>query len=419
MNWTDVASNPPLVLGAILLAAALFGAAAEKAHIPWISGCIAAGVLAGPDVADVLPERVLTSLGDFLQASLAVIAFNIGNRLTPARLRKIGRSVVWLASAQLVAPFILVGGAALLLGIAWPAALVMAAVSPVTAPTTTYAVIRRLNASGPFVERALGILAINDAITILLFAVVSAISLSLLGTGFSTQNAVSALRHGAVREVLSLVAGGALAVLYLGVRTVLCDRRPGWQERVRAALYAVLLLAIGCAIAFDLSHLLTALTMGAVIAGASSDEEQAGVTTAMEDIEQPLYMIFFVLAGAHLPLTDVVRGGLLGAALVYVAARLVGKYAAVYLTASALGLDRPTRNYLGLCFPSQGGTALGLMLAFAGTPAFHDLPHAAQSIAQLAVSVVLLGVLVSETFGPIVIDYAIRRGTDDGKASVP
>src|SRR5271165_47896 len=102
-------------------------------------------------------------------ASLGLIAFNIGSHLTVAKLRAIGMSLIGLALAQLVAPLLAVLGALTGGGFPLPTALIIAAVAPVTAPTTTYAVIERRNATGPFVDRALGVLAINDAATILIF----------------------------------------------------------------------------------------------------------------------------------------------------------------------------------------------------------------------------------------------------------
>ena len=124
-------------------------------------------------------------------------------------------------------------------------------------------------------------------------------------------------------------------------------------------------------------------------------------------------MVFFVLAGAHLPVADVAHGVVLLAAAAYVLARLGGKYIAIYLGSAALGLDAGTRRYLGLCFPSQGGAAMGLALACNSSPAARALPPASAAMIETAVSVVLLGVLLSQAFGPIVIDYAIRKGSAD------
>ena len=93
-----------------------------------------------------------------------------------------------------------------------------------------------------------------------------------------------------------------------------------------------------------------------------------------------------------------------------IASGVAGKWTSVWLTARALGLDRGTRRYLGLCFPSQGGAAMGLVLACAASPAVLALGAGGRAAVDMAENIVLLGVLLSQLFGPMVIDYAVSRG---------
>jgi len=104
------------------------------------------------------------------------------------------------------------------------------------------------------------------------------------------------------------------------------------------------------------------------------------------------------------------------AAVVYLLARFAGKYVAVFVTASALRLDAPTRRYLGLCFPSQGALAMGLVLALNGSPAVRELPPTAAGSVEEAVSIILIGVLLSQILGPVLIDFAVRRGSEATRA---
>lgn len=403
-----VTANHLLLMAVVLCAAALSGAVVERLRVPWITGCILAGILLGPDVADVLPRAAQSALAPFLQTSLALIAFNIGSALNWQELRRIGGSISVLAAAQLLAPILLVLAAMLLLGLPWPTALVAAAAAPVTAPTTTYAVIRRRKAKGDFVERALAILAINDAAAIFLFSLLSAVAVAGLQAVPSATAPSAALLLALQREGLSLLLGCALAGLYILFRPLLADGRPGGEDRARALLYALLLAAAGAAIAFGLSHLLTPLAFGAIVANAGGEAERREARSAISLIEAPFYMIFFVLAGAHLPLDDLARAAMLLAGLAYVVARVAAKWGAIFLASSALGLDDRTRRYLGLCFPSQGGAAMGLVLACAASPAVLGSPGAAQI--DMAENIVLLGVLLSQVVGPMLIDFAVSRG---------
>ena len=403
-------TSPLLLLGVILFVGAMLGEGAERLGAPWITGCILAGALLGPDATGALPRSALPALGGFLQASLAVIAFNIGSRLTFTRLRTIGTSVAWLTLAQLLAPLAAVFGAETLIGMQRPTALIVAAVAPVTAPTVTYAMIRRRNASGPFVDRALGILAINDAATIIIFSVVSSATIAILGAQSSGAAVDVSVRVAAADEALSLLLGAALGAAYLIALRTISSGCPGSEGRLRAMLYALLLTAAAAAVAFGLSHLLGPLAMGVVIAAGSSEAERTQVQNAVADIEDPLYVIFFVLAGARLPIADVASGFMALAAAIYVLARFASKYAAIYGIAFALRLDASTRRYLGLCFPAQGGTAMGLVLACATSPAARALPKSGAVMVETAISVVLVGVLLSGILGPFVIDQGVRRG---------
>lgn len=402
--------NPLFLLGLILALGALLGDFAERLRIPWITGCILLGVVLGPAAADVLQPSKVAALGGFTQAALAVIAFNIGGQLTIGRLKSIGRSVVLLAAAQLLAPFALVLAGQTLLGLALPAALILAAVAPATAPTTTYSVIRRREASGPFVDRALGVLAINDASCVLIFSVVSAAVIAMLGAG-SAATMGAALGAAAANEALSVAAGVVIGLFYLTVRRIIEDGRPGWESRLTALLLGVVLLSIGGAITVGLSHLLLPLSLGIVVANGVDGAEHDRIRDHLKAFEEPLFFVFFVLAGAHLPVTAAENLALLASAAVYIACRFAGKYGGVTLTASALRLDVPTRRYLGLCFPSQGALAMGLVLAFRDSPAVRQLPAAAGQPIDTAISVVLIAVLLSQLGGPSLIDVAIRRGT--------
>jgi Kef-type K+ transport system membrane component KefB len=403
-------ASPLLALGVVLLLGALLGDVAERARIPWISGCILAGVAIGPEAAHLLARSDLASLDGFAQASLAVIAFNIGCQLSLARLKAVGRSTALLALAQLVAPFVLVFAAEPLAGMAVPAALLVAGVAPATAPTTTYSVIRRREATGVFADRTLGILAVNDAATVLIFSIASAVSVSLLGSQSSGGLIGASLGHAALTEGLSIVLGVAIGLVYLLVRRIIEDGRPGWQARLTATLLGLVLAGIGAAIAFRLSHLLVPLTIGIVVANGTDDAERQRAQSLIHALEEPLFIVFFVLAGAHMPLSAVAHPAILLAACVYLGARFIAKYGSIFVVSAALRLEAPTRRYLGLCFPSQGGLAIGLVLALNGTAAVRALPPASAAIVESAISIVLVAVLLSQLIGPVVIDFAVRRG---------
>jgi hypothetical protein len=180
-------------------------------------------VVLGPGATGLLQGPKLEALGGFTQASLAVIAFNIGSQLAVSRLKAIGRSIALLALAQLLIPFILVFVAEMMAGLSVPAALIVSAVAPATAPTTTYTVIQRLEASGLFVDCVLGVLAINDAAAILIFSIASVAAIAVLGAHDYAQIIGASLFGTAINVALSVAAGIALGVVYLAARRFIED----------------------------------------------------------------------------------------------------------------------------------------------------------------------------------------------------
>ena len=258
-------------------------------------------------------------------------------------------------------------------------------------------------------------LALNDAAAVLIFSAVSAAVVAMVGAG-SASTIGAALRGAAANEALSIAVGIALGLFYLAIRRFIEDGTPGWESRLTAMLLGLVLLSIGAAIALRLSHLLLPLSLGIVVANGVDGPEHERIRNLIKGFEEPLFIVFFVLAGAHLPVAAAENLALLAAAVVYLACRFAGKYGGVYLTASALRLDPPTRRYLGLCFPSQGALAMGLILAFRGSPAVQQLPAAASQPIEAAVSVVLISVLLSQLAGPLLIDFALRRGNAQPQA---
>lgn len=402
-------TSPLILLGLVLVVGAAFGDVAERLKVPWITGCIIAGVVLGPSATNLLQDPEMKSISGFLQASLAVIAFNIGSQLVFPRLKAIGWSIALLALAQLIAPFAVVAIGETMAGAALTTALIVAAVAPATAPTTTYSVIKRLNATGPFIDRVLGILAINDAATILVFSVTSAAVVAMMATPDSTSTIGASFLGAFTNEALSVGAGIALGIFYLVVRPVIEDATPGSESRLAAVLLGLVVIGIGGAITLGLSHLLVPLSLGIVIANGVDDAERLHTRRLIQAFEEPLFIVFFVLAGAHLPLSVAEHVAIVSAASIYIVGRFAGKYAGIFVTSKMLRLEPATGRYLGLCFPSQGGLAMGLVLAFRGSPAVRELaPAAAQSI-ETAVSIILFAVLVSQLVGPLLIDFAVRR----------
>lgn len=407
----DLPTNTLVLLGLILVLGALFGDAAERLSIPWITGCILVGVALGPAGIGIVQGSRLEVFAGFINASLALIAFNIGGQLTITRLRSVGYGVALVALGQLLMPFFLVLIAETMAGLSLPAALIVAAIAPATAPTTTYAIIKRSGSRGSFVDRVFGVLAINDAISILVFSAASSAAIALSGTHAHAPAIGPSLLSAAINEGASILVGIGIGLFYLAIIRIIEDGTPEWQSRLTSALLGLVVISIGSATALGLSNLMIPLSFGAIFANSVREVEGERLHNSLKVLEGPLFIIFFVLAGAHLPLSAADHIYVFGLSLVYLAARFAGKYLGVFISAAVLGYDKATRNYLGLCFPAQGGLAMGLILSFRSGLTVMNLQLEAMRLMELAVSIILVSVLLSQLAGPLLIDYAVRQGT--------
>jgi Kef-type K+ transport system membrane component KefB len=264
--------------------------------------------------------------------------------------------------------------------------LLLAGIAPATAPAATVDVVRELHAEGPFSETLLGIVALDDVWGLMLFSVLLAAAEFWSGTsGLSVLGA--GLWH--IAGAVALGAGIGLPMAYLTGRI-----EPG-EPTLAEALGAVLLCG-GLAIFFDVSLLLAAMTMGVVVANLARHHERP--FHAIEGIEWPLLILFFLFAGAELEIGSFREtGAMLG---IYVIARVAGRLLGAKLAArSEPGLRVGFASSMGLALMPQAGVALGMaLLATQRLPQF-----------QPFLSLVTAATMLFELFGPVLTRRSLIR----------
>jgi len=284
---------------------------------------------------------------------------------------------------------VLATSAAVLLGLLavgapWPLALLLAAIATATAPAATLEVVREARAHGSFSETLLGIVAMDDAWGLMVFAVAFATVTSLSGGDGGP----------AVLARAGWDVGGALLVgVALGVPMALLSGRiePGEPTRIEAV--GMVFLCGGIALWLNTSYLIAAMAMGAVVANFASHHTRP--FHAIENIERPFLILFFVGSGATLEVGALPGvAALLGA---YVVLRAVGRV----VGAALAGSDTAERRWMGLALMPQAGVALGMALV--ATQRFPDL-------ADTLLPVVIGGTLVFEIAGPMCTRLALIRG---------
>lgn len=388
-------------VGVLLVIGYGLGKLAALVRLPEITGFIIAGILMGDSVTGVIPHHMGQDLKLVTEVALGLIAITIGGEFYAAKLKRLGKAIVIITVAQILATFIAVTVALALFRMELPFALLMGAIASATAPAATVAIVQSLRAQGRFVDYLYGVVALDDAGAVILFGVTFAVVSGVIG---SVETHGIALVYNAFAEVGLSIAIGALA----GTLIHLFVRRKSNPNEVLILTLGMLFIATAIAIVFHLSPLLTNMAAGAAIINLSPRNHR--IFRVLEPFTPPVYALFFVIAGTELRPEILTQGPVLLLGLVYILARAVGKYGGVYLGASLSGVEPEVRNNLGICMLPQAGVAIGLVLVIQASPLTQGLPQESLRVVDMMVNIILFSVFVNEILGPPLSKTAIIRG---------
>lgn len=387
----------------MLLIGYALGKLGELVHLPEITGFIVAGLLIGPAVIGVVGSDTARSLAVLTEIALAFIAFTVGGALHRSTVLRVGRAVLMMSAGHLLTVGVLVWLALTIAGISPAVATLMGVIAGATSPGTTVAVVQREQARGPFVEHLFGVVAVVNALTIMLFGIV--FEFTPLMMGVVLEGALMARFGTAIVEVLVSIALGALSGcgIHLATRT---ERAQPAQVIIMTTGF--LFLSTSVSVVVGLSPLL--LNMAAGVAFVNLSTRNEAVFRTLEPLTPPVYALFFVLAGTKFQPMAFAGGPLLLFGLVYIGARVFGACFGVRLGACLAKVDPGIGRNLGLCLVPQAGVALGLVLLMEGAPVLGQLPPPAVATLLQAVNIVLMAIFVKEIVGPPLSTAALRRG---------
>ena len=343
-----------LSLGFIFLAALLAGKIIRQLKIPVVTAYLLLGIIVGPAVLNLVSEDILGSSGLISNIVLGLIAFSIGQNFALEIFRKIGRPVVWMSVLAAVFPWFLVtAGLLILLKQPFYIALLFGAISSATAPAATMMVVREYKAKGSFTDMLLGIVAIDDAWCLIIFALSFAVAKALFAHIGSNIFLFKAVFHSLSEIGGALLLGGVLALVLAYL-----SRFVTTPADLLIYTLGFIFLNTGLALYLNFSVLLANMFMAAILVNVHKVSFK--FFEALRTVDSPLYLLFFVLAGANLEIGLLKTLGLLG--LGYVGLRALGKISGAYLGGAIAQVPERMRNYMGLALLPQAGVALGVAL---------------------------------------------------------
>ena len=400
-----------LSLSIAIFAGLMLSRLAKLLHLPAVTAYLVAGILVGPyclgmlgvegfgfiNKADVDKYAILSDV------ALGFIAFSIGNEFRLSQLKKTGKQATVIGIFQAVFTTLLVDVILIAVHFAipdkfpLPAAIVLGAVASATAPAATLMVVRQYKAKGPLTDILLPIVALDDAVGLVVFAISFGIAKALIS---GHVDVLSVVVEPILEVVLSLLLGLVMGLLFTFFEKFFHSRSKRLSMSVTFVFLTVALSMLkfeigGIHIAF--SSLLVCMMLGTIFCNICDFSEE--LMDRVDRWTAPLFILFFVLSGAELELSVFTDVAIVVIGLLYILSRSAGKYFGASISARMVKCEPNITKYLGVTLLPQAGVALGMAIK----------SEQLGAEGAIVANITLFAVLVYELIGPLLTKIALLK----------
>ena len=410
-----------LSISLALLAGLLLSRLVKKINLPAVTAYLVAGILIGPFVLGSLeiPGIGITSsqlhgFSIIADVALGFIAFSMGNEFIISQLKEIGKRAAIIGVFQAVFTTIIVDTFLIGLHFIIPdkfslsSALVLGAIATATAPTATLMVVKQYKAKGEVTDILLPVVAIDDAVGLVIFAISFGIAKSLSLGNFDI---LSIVLEPILEIVLSLLLGFIMGILFN-----LCEKYFHSRSKRMAVSVTFVLMTVGLSsLSFSIgrihiafSSLLACMMLGTVFCNICDFSLE--LMHRADRWMAPILILFFVISGAELELSVFKEGVVLIIGVIYILSRSLGKYFGAGISARMTNSSPNIIKYLGITLLPQAGVALGMALKAI------ELGNDGSIVRNIT----LFAVLIYEIIGPFLTKVALVKAGDinpEGKKS--
>ena len=418
-------------LSIAMLAGLLVSRLAKLLKLPAVTAYLVAGILVGPFLIGAIDLSGLGITGlshigfspaDFglaegpsknpaftllSELSLGFLAFSIGNEFRLKDLKTIGRQATVIGILQALAATALVDGALLLLHLAIPdvltpsMAILLGAIATATAPAATLMVVRQYKAKGKLTDILLPVVALDDAVGLVVFSVSYGVARALDSGSVSI---VSVLVNPLIEVLISLILGALMGWLFTFLERFFHSNSRRMSMSITFVMLTVALSMLEFHIGevkIGFSSLLVCMMLGSVFCNLC--DFSADIMGRVDKWTAPLFVLFFVLSGAELRLDILSSWMVLLVGVVYIVSRSIGKYVGAYGSCRLMKCDEHVTRWLGITLLPQAGVALGMSAIVLQTMGENGV---------LVRNIVLFAVLVYELIGPVLTKIALTKAGD-------
>ena len=402
-----------LSLSIALLTGLLLSRLVKIIKLPAVTAYLIAGILVGPFCLGALnipgigiTKEEIDNLGFISDLALGFIAFAMGNEFRISQLKKIGKQATVIGICQAVFTTIIVD--AVLIGLHFiipdklplSVAVILASVATATAPAATLMVVKQYKAKGPVTDVLLPVVALDDAVGLIIFAISFGIAKSL---NVGTVDAFSVIIEPLLEVVLSLLLGFLMGVLFTICEKYFFSRS---KRMAVSVTFVMMTVALSCMkfqignIHIGFSSLLTCMMLGTVFCNMCEVSEE--LMDRADRWTAPILILFFVISGAELELSVFTDLAVVIIGIVYIIFRSLGKYFGANLSSKMVKADPNIIKYLGITLLPQAGVALGM-----ASKAMELGPDG-----NIVRNITLFAVLIYEIVGPFLTKIALTKAGD-------
>ena len=402
-----------LSLSVALLAGLLLSRLAKLVKLPAVTAYLISGVLIGPfclgafNIPGIgIAAIQLEGFGLISDLALGFIAFSMGNEFRISQLKKIGKQATVIGVFQALITTVVVDAAMIALHFAMPdtlsipAAIVLASVATATAPAATLMVVKQYKAKGPVTDVLLPVVALDDAVGLVVFAISFGIARSM---GTADISLFAVIFEPLLEIVLSLVLGFVMGLLF-----TLCEKYfHSRSKRMAVSVTFVMMTVAISSLKFEVgdihigfSSLLACMMLGTVFCNICEVSEE--LMDRADRWTTPVLILFFVISGAELELSVFSQWAVVVVGMVYIISRSLGKYYGANISARMTKSDPNIIKYLGITLLPQAGVALGMAIK-----AIELGPDGA-----IVRNITLFAVLIYEIVGPFLTKIALTKAGD-------
>ncbi len=357
-------------------------------HLPNVTAYLLAGLVVGPYVLNALTPEMNTQLSIISDVALGFIAYSIGGEFKMSYLKEIGIKPIIITIFEGCTASLLVFLVLFLIGQPLPLCLALGAIAAATAPAATLMVIRQYKANGPVSKMLLPVVAMDDALGLILYAVMIALARTI------ERGEVLTVMTLVIKPLVEIVGSLALGVV-IGLVLVYVRFFHSRGNKLSLTIMVVF-AAVGLSDMWGLSSLLVCMMVGATMVNLCRQSD--AMLEQCDRFTPPLFLLFFVLSGANLDLAVLPTVGVVGIA--YVLTRAVGKALGATIGAKLEKCDANIVKYLGFTLIPQAGVAIGMArMCQTSLPEYGTVINA----------VVLAGTLIYELTGPVITKIALTK----------